>query len=159
MRTSTIRLRVLLAASLLVAATSFADTPATRTVPPATFAAARVGSYETAHDALIGSRQSLDSADDVRAVLRAAGLDVAALDADIELHSQEYAAVLARNGREAAALGLPGTPGLIVGNQLLPGALKREQLERLLAEIRRRSGSHQAIATPEIADEAMMPGA
>lgn len=97
-----------------------------------TFAAARQGKYQLAHDALIASRQDLDSKDDVRAVLRAAGFEVQKLDADIALHQKEYDDVLSRNQHEAAALALRGTPGLIVGNQLVPGALDYTQLEQLV---------------------------
>jgi protein-disulfide isomerase len=99
-----------------------------------TFAAARQGKYQVAHDALIASRQDLDSKDDVRAVLRAAGFDIQKLDADITLHEKEYADVLSRNQREAKALGLRGTPGLIVGNQLVPGALDYPQLEQRVTQ-------------------------
>lgn len=100
-----------------------------------TFAAAREGKYQVAHDALITSRQDLDSREDVRAVLRAAGFDVKELDADIALHEKEYGDVLSRNQREATALGLRGTPGLIVGNQLVPGAIDYAQLEHLVTEV------------------------
>jgi len=100
------------------------------------FAAAREGKYQAAHDALIGSRKDLDSREDVQAVLRAAGFDVRKLDADIQLHAKEYSDVLARNRRETAALGLQGTPGLIVGNQLALGGIDYPGLERLVAQAR-----------------------
>jgi protein-disulfide isomerase len=98
------------------------------------FAAARQGKYQTAHDALIGSRRDLDSEDAVRATLKDAGFDVGKIDADIQAHAKEYADVLARNRREAAALGLHGTPGLIVGHQLVPGSADFARLEQLVAE-------------------------
>jgi protein-disulfide isomerase len=100
------------------------------------FAAAREGKYQKAHDALIGSRRDLDSRDDVRQVLREAGFDIKQLDADIKLHQSEYAAVLTRNQGEASALGLRGTPGLIIGDQLIPGGLDYSQLEYLVARAR-----------------------
>jgi protein-disulfide isomerase len=100
------------------------------------FAAARDGKYAIAHDALIGSRRDLDSKEDVRQVMREAGFDLKKIDADIALHEREYSAVLARNQRETAALGLRGTPGLIVGDQLVPGGLDYPQLERLVFQAR-----------------------
>ena len=100
------------------------------------FAAARDGRYEAAHDALISSRKDLDSKEDVQAVLRAAGFDMRKLDADIQSHGKEYSEVLARNRRETAALGLQGTPGLIVGNQLVLGGIDYSGLERLVAQAR-----------------------
>ena len=104
------------------------------------FAAARLGKYQVAHDALIGSRQDLDSPEDVRATLRAAGLDVAAIDADVARHSKEYADVLERNAREAVTLGLRGTPGLIVGDRVITRAIELPQLQQLIADSRRRVG-------------------
>jgi protein-disulfide isomerase len=96
------------------------------------FAAARLGKYPAAHDALIGSHRDLDSDDAVRATLKSAGFDVAQLDADILAHGKEYAEVLARNRREAASLGMRGTPGLIVGHQLVLGLADYARLEQLV---------------------------
>jgi protein-disulfide isomerase len=80
----------------------------------------------------LGSREA------VRTVLRTAGFDVQKLDADIQSHAHEYSDVLARNRRETAALGLRGTPGLIVGNQLVLGGIEYPGLERLVARARTR---------------------
>lgn len=102
-----------------------------------TFAAAREGKYSQAHDALIGSKEDLDSKDDVRKVLSAAGFDMKEIDADIAHHQKEYRAVLARNQRETRALGMQGTPGLIVGNQIVQGGgLDYAHLSRLVAQQR-----------------------
>jgi protein-disulfide isomerase len=100
------------------------------------FAAAREGKYQAAHDALIRSRKDLDSRQDVQTALRTAGFDVRKLDADIQSHAKEYSGVLARNRRETAALGLQGTPGLIVGDQLVLGSIDYPGLERLVAQAR-----------------------
>lgn len=100
------------------------------------YAAARQGKYAAAHDALISSARDLDSRQDVRDVLRAAGFDVRKLDADIQSHAREYGHVLARNRRETAALGLRGTPGLIIGDQLVLGSMDFQVLERLVAQAR-----------------------
>ena len=100
------------------------------------YAAARQGKYEAAHDALISSAKDLDSRQDVQGVLRAAGFDVRKLDADIQSHEQEYSEMLARNRRETAALGLRGTPGLIIGNQLVLGSMDYQVLEHLVAQAR-----------------------
>jgi len=103
------------------------------------FAAARAGKYAAAHDALIGSAKDLDSKEDVQQVLREAGFDLHRIDADIALHESEYAATLTRNKREAAELGLRGTPGLIVGNQLAPGGMDAAQLKSLVQRARQGS--------------------
>jgi protein-disulfide isomerase len=103
------------------------------------FAATRIGKYAAAHDALIGSAKDLDSKEDVQQVLRDAGFDLHRIDADIALHESEYAATLARNKREAAELGLRGTPGLIIGNQLAPGGMDAAQLKSLVQRARQGS--------------------
>jgi len=100
------------------------------------FSAAREGQYAKAHAALIESKQDLDSREDVRTVLQQAGFDLKRIDADISLHQKEYSATLTRNLRETTALGLRGTPGLIIGNQLVPGGLDYAQLTRLVAQAR-----------------------
>jgi protein-disulfide isomerase len=100
------------------------------------YAAAREGKYAIAHDALIGSKQDLDTKEDVRQVMRAAGFDMRKIDADIALHDKEYSATLARNAREAKSLELQGTPGLIVGNRRVVGDLDSTQLEHVVAALR-----------------------
>jgi protein-disulfide isomerase len=107
----------------------------------ASFAAAREGKYEAAHRALMTSASDLDNSADVRSVLEAAGFDTAKIDADVARHEKEYAEVLARNRREASELGLRGTPGLIVGNQLVLGPVDYQRLQRLLAQARHRPSS------------------
>jgi protein-disulfide isomerase len=101
------------------------------------YAAAREGKYAVAHDALISSKQDLDSRDDVRQVMRAAGFDMKKIDADIALHEKEYSDTLARNVREATALSLRGTPGLIVGNQRLEGDAEYTDLQHWVASFRK----------------------
>jgi protein-disulfide isomerase len=101
------------------------------------YAAAREGKYAVAHDALISSKQDLDSKDEVRQVMRAAGFDMRKIDADIAQHEKEYSATLARNVREATALNLRGTPGLIVGNQRLEGDAGYADLQRWVATFRK----------------------
>jgi protein-disulfide isomerase len=99
-------------------------------------AAAREGRHQAAHDALIASHIDLDSKENVQTALQAAGFDVRKLNADIQSHAKEYSDVLARNRRETAALGLQGTPGLIVGSQLVLWGIDYRGLERLVAQAR-----------------------
>jgi protein-disulfide isomerase len=104
----------------------------------ASFAAARQGAYQQAHDALITSANDLNTKAEVLAVLKDAGLDAAKIDADVAIHEHEYAAKLALTRHEAEALGLHGTPGLIVGNQLVVGGGRVDyaRLQRLVANAR-----------------------
>jgi protein-disulfide isomerase len=94
------------------------------------------GKFLVAHDALIGAPHDLEETSQVDSVLRGAGLDLGRLDNDRKLHSAEIDAILARNARETAALGLRGTPGFLVGRQLVPRSLTLKQLQQLIANAR-----------------------
>jgi protein-disulfide isomerase len=94
------------------------------------------GKYLVAHDALLtGPRLSHN--DQVDSVLRGAGVDVELLKKDLTSHSQEITALLARNDAEAHALELDGTPGILVGRQLMPGGADLNFFVKLIAEVRR----------------------
>ena len=93
------------------------------------------GKYLVAHDALIsGSR--LGQNDQVDAILGKAGLNMDALKKDRTRHAREIAALLARNDSEAHALMLDGTPGFVVGLQLVPGVASLGFLKKLVANSR-----------------------
>jgi protein-disulfide isomerase len=93
------------------------------------------GKYLVAHDALMnGPRLAHD--DQVDTVLQSAGVDVDTLKKDRTKHAREIAALLARNDAEAHALNLGGTPGLVVGRQLVPGIVDLNVLKQLVAHSR-----------------------
>ncbi len=93
------------------------------------------GKYLVAHDALI-SGPRLARNDQVDAILQKAGVDMDALKKDRISHAKEIAALLARNDAEAHALTLDGTPGLVVGLQLVPGVASLSFLKKLVANSR-----------------------
>ena len=93
------------------------------------------GKYLAAHDALIGGPR-LRQNDQVDAVLANAGLDMDALKKDRVRHAKEIAALLARNDAEAHALSLDGTPGFVVGLQVVPGVVSLSFLKKLVANSR-----------------------
>jgi protein-disulfide isomerase len=94
------------------------------------------GKYLLAHDALI-SGPRLAQNDQVDAILHAAGVNMDTLKKDRASHAKEIAALLERNDEEAHALTLRGTPGLVVGRQLVPGIVDVSELKRLVANSRR----------------------
>jgi protein-disulfide isomerase len=94
------------------------------------------GKYLIAHDALLtGPRLSRN--DQVESILSGAGIDVELLKRDLTSHSREITALLARNDAEAHALELDGTPGILVGRQLMPGGADLSFFVKLIAEVRR----------------------
>jgi protein-disulfide isomerase len=77
------------------------------------------GKYARAHEALI-SAPRLSQNEQVDSVLQRAGIDMARLAMDLQTHGSKIDALLSRNASEAHALGLKGTPGILVGRQVVP---------------------------------------
>jgi protein-disulfide isomerase len=94
------------------------------------------GKFLVAHDALIGAPNDLDETSQVDSVLKGAGVDLTQLTRDRTAHAAEITAILARNKKEAAALGFRGTPGFVVGRQLVPLALTLQSLQQLTQSAR-----------------------
>lgn len=94
------------------------------------------GKYLAAHDALI-SGPHLAQESQVDAALQRAGVDLDALKKDQTSHAKDINALLSRNDAEARALGLKGTPGIVVGRQVLPGAADLTTLQQIVDESRR----------------------
>ncbi|MBL6457092.1 DsbA family protein [Belnapia sp. T6] len=100
----------------------------------ALLAAQRQGKYAELYDALLKLRE-----DPTETVLRReaerAGLDWARLRRDMD--DTGIQARIAGNLRLAQALRIEGTPALVIGETLVPGAVDLATLERLVAEARR----------------------
>ncbi len=94
------------------------------------------GKFLVAHEALIRAPNDLDETSQVDAVLKGAGIDLTQLTRDRSTHAAEITAILARNSKEAAALGFRGTPGFVVGRQLVPLALTLQSLQQLTRSAR-----------------------
>ncbi len=100
----------------------------------AALAARKQGKYQALHDALMRARGSLDEAT-IMQIAGDAGLDVKRLKAD--MNDPEIERIIERNMELARALAINGTPGFIVGNQLIPGAVDLPTLKSLVAEARK----------------------
>jgi protein-disulfide isomerase len=94
------------------------------------------GRYLAAHNILIDSPTRLASEEQVRQRLTLAGVDLLRLDKDLADHAKDIDAILARNDAEARALSLTGTPGLVIGAFIVPGAVGPDDLKRLVAAVR-----------------------
>ena len=91
--------------------------------------------YFIAHDALL-SGPRLSRNDQIEAILQGAGVDLDKLKKDLAAHAGEIAALLARNDAEAHALDLDGTPGILVGRELMPGGADVDFFRKLIAAVR-----------------------
>jgi protein-disulfide isomerase len=99
-------------------------------------AANRQGKYVAAHDALMNATR-LASKGQVDALLAGAGIDLAALKKDRAAHSAEIETLLRRNDQEIRALGVRGTPGLLVGRHIVNGVYDVPGLEQVVTAARR----------------------
>jgi protein-disulfide isomerase len=93
------------------------------------------GKYLIAHDALISGPRLAGNVQ-VDAILQRAGVNMDTLNKDRTRHAKEIAALLARNAQEAHALTLDGTPGLVVGRDLVPGIADLNYLKQVIADSR-----------------------
>lgn len=100
----------------------------------AALAAQRQGRYEAFHHALMGAKEKV-SEDSVLATAAEIGLDVERLKADMQEPSIQVA--IGRNMALAAALRINGTPGFIVGDQILRGAAELTVLQDMIAQARK----------------------
>ena len=98
----------------------------------ATLAANYQGRYLAAHNILIDTPTRLASEAQVRERLAFAGVDLAQLDKDLKAHDEFIELVIARNGQEAQAIGFTGTPGMVVGEVVVPGALSLDDLRQII---------------------------
>lgn len=93
------------------------------------------GKHDAFHDALMRHQGKLSRAD-IKAAARTAGVDWDRLNADLTKHAAKIDAVLAQSNRQARILGLQGTPGMVIGNYLVPGALEVKDLREAVAQVR-----------------------
>jgi protein-disulfide isomerase len=94
------------------------------------------GKYLLAHDTLI-SGPRLAQHVQVDAMLQQAGINMDTLNKDLTRHAAQIDALLGRSEQEARALTLDGTPGLVIGRQLVPGIADVGYLRQLVANARK----------------------
>src|SRR6267378_3419421 len=109
--------------------------PVSQYAAASALAAGWQGKYLVAHDALIGGPR-LAQNDQVDTILETAGVNMDTLKKDRASHAREIAALLDRNDKEAHALSLEGTPGIVVGRQLVRGTVHVSDLKRLVTNSR-----------------------
>lgn len=90
--------------------------------------------YPLVHEQLMTG--SVDSEDALQAAVERAGGDWLRLKSDLRTNQTEITAQIARNRMQAFELGLPGTPGYLVGPILVRGALTEAEFTRLFRDAR-----------------------
>jgi protein-disulfide isomerase len=93
------------------------------------------GKYEKAHDALI-SAPRLSQNEQVDETLLHAGIDIGRIHRDLQQHGAEIEALLTRNSNEARALGIRGTPGILVAQQTISNIADLADLQAAVSNAR-----------------------
>jgi protein-disulfide isomerase len=99
----------------------------------AALAAREQGKHQAFHEAMLASETEL-TMEAILAIAQRVGLDVKKLETDLQ--APEWQAAIDRNYALANLLGISGTPGFIVGNEVYPGALELAGLKALVAKAR-----------------------
>ncbi len=114
-------------------------TPASVKGAQMALAAGYQGKYEQAHAALMGIDGGKVSADQMRAALKAGGIDMARLDADLDRNAKAISELVARTNAQAEALGLPGTPVFLIGPFMVPAVLDLDGYRQVVSDARERA--------------------
>lgn len=88
------------------------------------------GKHQAFHEALLASHADMTK-EVILKIAVSVGLDAKRLEADMA--DPKWRAVIDKNRALARELGISGTPGFIVGNELVPGALDLNGLKELIA--------------------------
>ena len=99
-------------------------------------AAGYQGKYASVHAALMRLPGMRISKDRMLEAVQASGVDMARLEEDLKTHGKDIAATLERNGEQAEALGLQGTPAFVVGPYIVPSALDVNGFKQVVADAR-----------------------
>jgi protein-disulfide isomerase len=89
--------------------------------------------YAEVHEAMMSSRARLNEMR-ILSIAEEFGIDTDALQAAMK--SAKIDAAIARNRALAEALGINGTPGFVIGDQIVPGAISLDSIRQFIAEAR-----------------------
>ncbi|MDE3175515.1 MAG: DsbA family protein [Pseudomonadota bacterium] len=95
------------------------------------------GKYHEAHVAMMALK-GRSTVEQMSAAIAAAGVDMARLQADLDAHLSDIAALIKRDNDEAEALGLEGTPVFLIGPFKVAAALDEDGFKRTIEQTRAR---------------------
>jgi protein-disulfide isomerase len=115
--------------------------PESVTAARAALAARKQGKYEALHRTLMQVKGQINEAAIFNAA-KSAGIDVERLKRDMA--APEIDRMLQANHQLAAALDIRGTPGFVIGDEIVPGAVSVDALRQLIAAARNEKGKEPA---------------
>ena len=107
--------------------------PVSKTAARAALAARKQGKYAALHRALMALKGQIDDSV-IFQTASGAGLDVAQLKRDMA--APEIDSDLKANFDLAEALDIRGTPGFVIGDEIVPGAVSLDELKQLIEAAR-----------------------
>jgi protein-disulfide isomerase len=107
------------------------------TAAKAGIAAQKQGKFETFHKSLMTYRGQVND-DAITAAAKAADVDIDQMRRDMD--SKDTTAIITRTRAAAAALGINGTPGFVIGDTIIPGAVDPAQLQAGIDALRAKGG-------------------
>lgn len=96
-------------------------------------AAIKQGKYPAFHQAMMNTKGTIDEAVILK-VANSVGIDVA--KAKTDLTAPEVDAMIKKNFNLAETLDISGTPAFVIGGKLVPGAVNKNTLKKLIDEAR-----------------------
>ena len=91
-------------------------------------------SYRKFHNALMKSNAR--SKDEAIKIAKEIGIDGAKLNASLKDNQEKILKILQANSELGASIGISGTPGFIIGEELIPGALDAASFKAKIAALR-----------------------
>ena len=107
------------------------------TAAKAGVAAQKQGKFEIFHKSLMTYRGQVND-DAITAAAKAADVDIDQMRRDMD--SEYTTAIIARTRAAAKALGINGTPGFLIGDTIIPGAVDPAQLQAGIDALRASGG-------------------
>jgi len=111
--------------------------PSSLSAAKAGIAAQKQGKFEIFHKSLMTYRGQVTD-DAITAAAKAADVDIDQMRRDMD--SKETTGIIARTRAAAAALGINGTPGFVIGDTIIPGAVDPAQLQAVIDALRAKGG-------------------
>ncbi len=93
-------------------------------------------SYKKFHDALMES--GANTKEDVMKIANNNGVNVAKVESILKSHKDKIASMINANRLLGSSIGINGTPGFVIGEELIPGAASLESLQQKIAEQRKK---------------------
>jgi len=106
--------------------------PTSLVAAKAALASVKQGKYAAFHEALLGHKGHYPSDAVVDDVAKSIGLDLDRLHKD--MNAPEIEAEIGKNLELGRSLDISGTPGFIIGNQIVPGASTLDELKKYVSD-------------------------